>query len=65
MTYQSQTQKPKYKLKTIVKFAEKCILYNDCKGCGYKKFDHCQIMLCEAMLYYLRQTLEKSERGNK
>ena len=55
--------KPKYKMKTVVKAAEKCMEGPaSCPDCLYKQEPLCARQLTKDMVYYLRQTLEKSER---
>lgn len=53
--------KPDRKMKTVAFRMEKC-LQNDCAGCWLKEDQHCQDKLMYSALYYMRQTIEKSER---
>lgn len=62
MSIPKKMEKPKYKLKTIVKYARKCFIDCDCKGCGYREYSHCQEFLTTAMLYYLEQSLSRSRK---
>lgn len=54
--------KPKHRMKKLIKVIDNCISYNDCRGCGHITYSNCQQMLMKDALYYLRQTLEKSEK---
>lgn len=55
--------KPSVKMKTVTKQIEHC-LEVDCKGCYLKDQEHCIEYLMMDALWYLKQTLEKSERRN-
>ena len=55
--------KPGRKMKTVAVRIERC-LQNDCAGCWLKDDQFCQDKLMYSALYYLKQTLEKSERRN-
>ena len=65
MNYRVEIPKPEKKMKTVAKQMEDCIYFNNCKDCWLKGERICQGKLFSAALYYLRQILEKSERGNK
>jgi len=56
--------KPKYRMKTVIKAAEKCMEEGPaaCPKCLYKPEPLCARQLTKDMVYYLRQALEKSER---
>ena len=54
--------KPTRKLKTIVNQLEKCLYYTDCRKCWLRKYSNCKDLLMADGLWYLKQTLEKSER---
>ena len=55
--------KPSVKMKTVTKQIEHCIA-TDCKGCYLKDQEHCIEFLMMDALWYLKMTLEKSERRN-
>ena len=57
-----QIPKPEHKMKTVAKQIEQCLYHNNCKGCWYKLEPRCQVLLMSDGLWYLRQTLEKSEK---
>ena len=54
--------KPKHRMKTLVTVVKDCIYYSDCRKCNYRQYSNCQQLLMADCLYYLEQTLEKSER---
>ena len=56
--------KPSVRMKTVVKTLEKC-LADDCKGCYLKEENNCMTFLMMDCLYYMKQTLEKSEKEKK
>jgi hypothetical protein len=55
--------KPSVKMKTVTKQIEHCLEVN-CKGCYLKDQEHCIEFLMMDALWYMKQTLEKSERRN-
>ena len=57
--------RPTHKMKTVVSQLELCLYYNDCRKCWLKKYSNCQQLLMADGLWYLRQTLEKSEKEKK
>ena len=57
--------KPLCRLKTLVALAEKCLYGNCSDNCKYKNYIDCKNAMKVDMLYYLRQTLEKSGKGQK
>lgn len=59
MKYSVTIPKPDKKVKTVIKRLEKCIYYNDCKGCWLKDDKLCQAKLVSAGLYYLEQAYRK------
>lgn len=58
-------QKPEKRMKTVANQIEQCIYFNNCSKCWYKGEKLCQEKLVSDGLWYLRQTLEKSESGQK
>ncbi len=58
-----QIPKPSVKMKTVTRQMEHCLEVN-CKGCYLKDNQHCVEFLMSDALWYLKQTLEKSEGGN-
>ena len=59
------TEKPPIRMKTVVKIMEGCIIECDCRGCPFVKAVNCQERLMAAGLWYLKQTISKSEKGRK
>lgn len=58
--------RPKIRMKTVVRLLDRCLHYGDCSGCPYGDAGTgCRGRLAEDALYYLRQTLEKSEKRRK
>lgn len=57
--------KPKHRMKKVIDQIEQCIYFNSCSKCWYKGEKLCQEKLVSDGLWYLRQTLEKSESGQK
>ena len=55
--------KPTHKMKTVVKQLDRCIK-NECSGCYLQKESDCMRNLMYDAQYYLKMTLEKSERRN-
>lgn len=55
--------KPVHKMKTVVRQLDRCIK-NECSGCYLQKESDCMRSLMYDSLWYLKQTLEKSERRN-
>ena len=59
--------KPKRKMKTLVRYMEQCIFTSDCVGCPYDDgtymTERCRSQMLIDSFYYLRQTVEKSEKG--
>ena len=57
--------KPKHKMKTLIKYMEQCYFGAGCTGCPYDEGSiftaKCRTAMMQDALYYLRQTLEKSE----
>ena len=64
MKYTIHIPKPLKKMKTVAKQLEECLYYNNCSCCWHKGDKLCQIKLMSEGLYYIRQTIEKSEGGN-
>ena len=57
--------KPRRKMKNVVKYMRNCLHNTDCGICPYREHgDACTLVLINDALYYLEQTLEKSERKN-
>ena len=55
--------RPQHRMKTVVKTADGCMMGCDRAKCAYGRYgSSCEKLLILDMLYYLRQTLEKSER---
>lgn len=54
--------KPKHRMKTVVRIAEACMTKCDRETCAYRNQPCCCLALINDMLWYLRQALEKSER---
>ena len=64
MVYEYKVGKPKRKMKQVIKWLENCIFVRDCTECPYGENNfQCQEQLRTEALYYLRQTLERSSRG--
>ena len=57
--------KPTRKMKTVVNQLEQCLYFNGCQKCWLKKYSNCQQLLMADGLWYLKQTLEKSEGKGK
>lgn len=58
--------KPVYKMKTVVRMLVQCLDPQDnCNGCLYVRDKNCLRKLMTDSLYYLQQTLKKSEKGQK
>lgn len=58
--------RPKRKMKQVIKCLENCIFENKCEGCSYGEYNfRCQEQLRTEALWYLKQTLEKSEMRNR
>ena len=54
--------KPRRRMKTVVKYMRNCLHLTDCLSCAYAEYgEACQLILINDALYYLEQTLEKSE----
>ena len=58
--------KPKYKMKTVIRLLNICLDdMQDCHACPFWESHDCQRLLLSETAYYLRQLLEKSEKGQK
>lgn len=55
--------KPTHKMKTVVRQLDRCIK-NECAGCYLRAESDCMRCLMYDSLWYLKMTLEKSERRN-
>ena len=53
--------KPEHRMKAVIIQLEKCIYFNDCRGCWHHDENLCQEKLMADGLYYLKMALEKSE----
>lgn len=61
--------KPTHRMKTLVKYMEQCIYRGYCTGCPYNDGSQftakCKNAMLKDSLYYLQQTLEKSEKKDE
>ena len=54
--------KPGRRMKTVTEALRKCVEDTHCDGCYLQRYKYCRSLLMKDVLWYLSQTLEKSEK---